>query len=67
MTDEKVIQVTPNVKECLKILKEAMEKIEDTDLKASAEGALDYLERTAAGESQPEEGRRCPPPRNVIN
>ena len=67
MTDEKVIQVTPNVKECLKILKDAMEKIEDTELKASAAKALDYLERTAAGESQPEDGRRCPPPRHIIN
>ena len=66
MTDDKIIQVTPNVQECLKILREAMEKIEDPALKPQAESALAYLERTAEGELQPEGGRFCPPDKDFV-
>ena len=61
MTDDKIIQVTPNIQECLKILKDALQAVKDPAAKEQAEGALAYLEKTAAGESQPEAGKKCPP------
>ena len=54
------IDVTPNVKSCLEVLREAVKTLPEGDLKIQAEGALEYLERAARGEPQPNEGRSCP-------
>ena len=54
------IDVTPNVKSCLEVLREAVKNLPEGDLKTQAEGALEYLERAARGEPQPDEGRSCP-------
>jgi len=54
------IEITPNVLKCLQILREAVESLPEGDLKTQAEGALEYMERTARGEPQPLEGETCP-------
>ncbi|MDH4257523.1 MAG: hypothetical protein OEY25_10360 [Candidatus Aminicenantes bacterium] len=54
------IDVTPNVKRCLEVLREAVKTLPEGDLKTQAEGALEYLESAARGEPQPNEGRSCP-------
>ena len=61
-----MIEVTPNVLKCLEILREAMNSLTEGDLKTQAEGALDYLELTARGEAQPNEGLHCPVEKIVI-
>lgn len=61
MTNDKTILITPNITECLKILKNAMNDVKDPGLKKLAEEALAYLEKTAAGEPQPETEKRCRP------
>ena len=54
------IEVTPNVEKCLEILREVVKSLPEGDLKTQAEGAVEYLERTAKGEPQPMDGRACP-------
>lgn len=61
-----MIEVTPNVLKCLEILKEAANSLPEGDLKTQAEGALDYLERTVRGETQPDKGRYCPVEKVVL-
>jgi len=62
----KTIEVTPNVQKCLEILKDAVESLSEGDLKTQAEGALEYLDRTARGEPQPMDGRSCPANKVII-
>lgn len=71
MQDFLKIEVTPNVQECLKALKLAVESVPAGELKARAEVALDYLDRTFKGEPQteggiPPPGIRCSPDRPVV-
>lgn len=60
------IEVTPNLQECLKALKPAVESMPDGDSKERAEVALDYLGRTFNGEIPPEPPIRCTPERPVV-
>ncbi|MFQ6037625.1 MAG: hypothetical protein ACE5LV_03300 [Candidatus Aminicenantales bacterium] len=60
MTRSTRITVTPNVLECLRILKKAVKSIPDASLKRDAQGAVAYLDRTFKGEPQPAKGRACP-------
>jgi len=65
------IEVTPNVQECLKALKPAVESMPAGESKTRAEVALDYLDRTFKGEPLPEggippPGIRCTPERPVV-
>jgi len=60
------IDVTPNVKRCLEVLREAVKTLPEGDLKTLAEGALEYLESAARGEPQPNEGESCQPGRVII-
>jgi len=60
------IDVTPNVMRCLEVLREAVKSLPEGDLKTQAEGALEYLESTAKGEPQPNEGRSCPVERPIV-
>ena len=60
------IDVTPNVKRCLEVLREAVKTLPEGDLKTQAEGALEYLESAARGEPQPNEGESCQPGRMLI-
>ena len=60
MADNISIEVTQNVKECLVIFGEAVESMPDGDAKNEAAAALEYLKKTADGESQPLNGERCP-------
>jgi hypothetical protein len=60
MAKSKIIRVTPNVQECLQILKAAVKSMADGDLKKDAEGALGYLSRAFKGEPQPGRGQNCP-------
>jgi len=60
------IDVTPNVKKCLEVLREAIKALPEDDLKTQAEGALEYLESAARGEPQPNEGESCPIERIII-
>ena len=53
------IDVTPNVKKCLEVLREAIKLLPEGDLKTQAEGALKYLESAARGEPQPNDGEFC--------
>lgn len=66
MPDYKTIDVTPNVKRCLEILKEIVESLPPGDLKDKGEGTIDYLSRTFDGEPQPLRGAKCPPERFLI-
>jgi hypothetical protein len=60
MARSKRISVTPNVLECLKILKKAVKTLPESDLKKNAQGALTYMDRTFKGEPQPMKGNACP-------
>jgi len=60
------IEVTPNVEKCLEILRAVVKSLPEGDLKTQAEGAMEYLERTAKGEPQPMEGKTCPVDRVLI-
>ena len=60
------IDVTPNVKRCLEILREVVKNLPEGDLKTQAEGALEYLESAARGEPQPNEGIYCAPGKVLI-
>jgi hypothetical protein len=60
MAKSKTIRVTPNVKKCIEVLKEAVKAMPSGDLKEKAEGALRYLSRTIKGEPQPQRGMGCP-------
>lgn len=60
MPKSKTIRVTPNVKKCIEVLKEAVKAMPSGDLKEKAEGALRYLSRTIKGEPQPGKGIGCP-------
>jgi hypothetical protein len=60
MARSKRISVTPNVLECLKILKRAVKAMPESDLKKNAQGALTYLDRTSKGKPQPMKGLACP-------
>jgi hypothetical protein len=60
------IDVTPNVKRCLEVLREAVKLLPEGDLKTRAEGALEYLESAARGEPQPNEGVYCLPGKVII-
>ncbi len=53
--------VTPNVKYSLKVLKKAVNTLNDDEVK----GAINYLEKAAKGEVQPLSGRGCPDPKPV--
>ncbi len=60
------IDITPNVLKCLELLREAVNALPEGDVKTQAAGALEYLESTARGEPQPNEGLSCPPNRPLI-
>ncbi|MBD3415121.1 MAG: hypothetical protein GF421_11915 [Candidatus Aminicenantes bacterium] len=60
MTNNKSIEITPNVQKCLKILSEAVKGLPSGKLKTDAEGAVNYLDRTFQGEPQPGGGENCP-------
>jgi hypothetical protein len=60
------IRVTPNVKKCLEELRKAIESFPAGEQKKSAEGALDYLDRTFKGERQPSKGTNCPGNRPIV-
>jgi hypothetical protein len=60
------IDVTPNVKKCLEVLREAVQNLPEGDLKTRAEGALEYLESAARGEPQPNDGVSCPTNKVII-
>jgi len=60
MTDEKKVDITPNLKKCLEILTNAVKDMPSSDLKNQAQGAIDYLDRTFKGEPQPSKGENCP-------
>ena len=60
------VEVTPNLQKCLEELREAVKSLPEGDLKTRAEGALDYLTRTFAGEPQPMVGQTCPPGRLIV-
>ena len=60
MAESRTIRVTPNVKECLKILKAAIGRLPAGPDRMKATGALKYLENTFAGKPQPGQGRACP-------
>lgn len=60
MSEQKWIEVTPNVKKCLEVIKEAAGELPGGKAKENALAALAYLERTARGETQPEGGNHCP-------
>ena len=60
------IDVTPNVKKCLEVLREAVKLLPEGDLKTQAEGALEYLESAARGEPQPNDGKFCPADKMII-
>jgi hypothetical protein len=60
------IDVTPNIKRCLEILRNAVKTLPEGDLKTQAEGALEYLESAARGETQPNEGVHCQPGKFLI-
>ena len=54
------ISVTPNMKKCLEIMKEAAKALPPGDLKKRAQAAVDYMERTFEGQRQPMGGGECP-------
>ena len=60
MAKSKSIRVTPNVKKCLQILKEAEKSLPEGDLKERTKGAIKYLSTTFKGDRQPLQGRNCP-------
>jgi hypothetical protein len=60
------IDVTPNVKRCLEVLREAVKLLPEGDLKTQAEGALEYLVDAARGEPQPNDGKSCPVGKVII-
>jgi hypothetical protein len=60
MARSKTVSVTPNMKKCLKIMKEAAEALPAGDLKRRSLAAVDYMSRTFEGERQPHKGGLCP-------
>ncbi len=60
MAESKRIAVTPNVKKCLEVLRGAVKKLPEGNLKKDAEGAISYLNRTFQGKPQPGKGSICP-------
>ncbi len=61
MTEEIKIEVTPNLKKCLEILKEATAQLPPGDLEKKAAGAIKYMTLTFDGQPQPMDGEGCPP------
>jgi hypothetical protein len=60
--NEKIkIEVTPNLKKCLEVLKDVVQELSPGELKDKSDGALEYMSRTFKGESQPNEGISCFP------
>ena len=61
LAKEKVvnIQVTPNVKYCLKLMEMAVKGLPNSDLKSSCQSALEYLLTTAKGVPQHYNGEDC--------
>jgi len=66
MAKSRIARVTPNVLRCIEELKTALKKLPPGESRTKAKGALDYLERTFAGEPQPNRGLACTYPRIVI-
>jgi len=66
MAKSRVVRVTPNLLRCLQDLKTAIKDLPPGDARTRAKGALDYLSRTFAGESQPGRGKACELPRIII-
>jgi len=66
MARSKMIRVTPNVKECLEVLKVAVKSIPSRSLKKKAQGAISYLEKTFKGKPQPKRGMLCPPGSMIV-
>lgn len=66
MAEFQNIEVTPNVQKCLEELTEAVKSLEAGDLKERAEGAIEYLSKTFAGQPQPEGGRDCPGSTRIV-
>ena len=66
MTDKLMIEVTPNLLECVKIFKEAAAALPEGELKTRVQGAAEYLEATFEGRPQPEGGRACPRPSHLV-
>jgi hypothetical protein len=51
---------------CIEELRAALKNLPAGESRTTAKGALDYLERTFAGEPQPNRGLACEYPRIVI-
>jgi hypothetical protein len=60
MSDKRMIEVTPNIKKCLEVIKEAAGELPEGKTKENTLAALAYLEKTAMGEPQPAGGNHCP-------
>jgi hypothetical protein len=58
--------VTPNVLECLRLLKKAVKSMPAGDLKKDAQGAVSYLDSTFKGEPQPASGISCPGSKRLL-
>lgn len=66
MQDYPTVSVTPNMRECMKILMEAVATLDEGPTKERAEAALEYMKLTFDGEPQPLDGEYCPQQKLVI-
>jgi hypothetical protein len=66
MAKNRTVRVTPNLLLCLDELRAALKALPAGDLKARGRRALAYLERTFAGERQPQSKGLCPPDTSII-
>ena len=66
MGKSRTIRVTPNMKACLEILKEAVKSLPSGDLKKRADGAINYMSQTFEGKPQPKKGAWCPGGKLII-
>jgi len=66
MAKSRIARVTPNMLKCIEELRAALKNLPAGESRTTAKGALDYLERTFAGEPQPNRGLACEYPRIVI-
>jgi len=66
MAKSKTIRVTPNMLNCFKTLKEAVQKLPPGVLKKKASFAINYMNRTFKGEPQPRKMISCPGDRPIV-
>lgn len=66
MAKSKTIRATPNVLKCAVVLREALIKLPSGETRTRALLALDYLDRTFAGEPQPNKGIFCPVTKAIV-